>query len=98
MIHTYAKNQANQVEPCISGVSVLQKVTLEGFQDLNKDEFKSYDELKKILNESLNLINKITNVTEAKKIIKSLKNGKSPGLDRFSNEMIKHFFEFPKNC
>ena len=33
-----------------------------------------------------------------KTIIKLLKNGKSPGIDRISNEMIKHSFEILKNC
>ena len=30
--------------------------------------------------------------------LKSLKNGKSPGIDRVSNEMIKYSFAVQENC
>ena len=42
--------------------------------------------------------NKLTSHQELKKILKILKNGKSPGIDRISNEMIKHSFEILKDC
>ena len=51
---------------------------------------------KKISNEHLILINKLTNCAELKKILKLLKSGKSPGIDRISNEM--HPFPVLKDC
>ena len=53
---------------------------------------------KKISKENSLFLNKLTSHQELKKILKILKNGKSPGIDRISNEMIKHSFEIPKDC
>ena len=53
---------------------------------------------KKISKENATFLNKLTNCQELKKILKMLKNGKSPGIDRISNEMIKHSFEILKDC
>ena len=53
---------------------------------------------KKISKENSILLNKMTSHQELKKILKILKNGKSPGIDRISNEMIKHSFEILKDC
>ena len=39
------------------------------------------------------LLNCTTDSKELRKVQKTLKNGKSPGLDRISNEMIKTSFE-----
>ena len=53
---------------------------------------------KKISNEHLILINKLINCVELKKILKLSKSGKSPGIDRISNEMLKHSFPVLKDC
>ena len=52
----------------------------------------------KISSEHLILINKLTNCAELKKILKLLKSGKSPGIDRISNEILKHSFSVLKDC
>ena len=71
------------------------------FKDLNSNNninTANVSVKKKISEKNSSLLNKLTNCQELKKIIKLLKNGKSPGIDRISNEMIKHSFEILKNC
>ena len=53
---------------------------------------------KKISKENSIFLNKLTSHQELKKILKILKNGKSPRIDRISNEMIKHSFGILKDC
>ena len=53
---------------------------------------------KKISKDNSTFLNELTNPQELRKILKKLKLGKSPGLDRISNEMIKCSFEILKNC
>ena len=53
---------------------------------------------KKISKDDSTFLNELTNPQELRKILKKLKLGKSPGLDRVSNEMIKCSFEILKNC
>ena len=52
----------------------------------------------KISKEHNKFMDKLTSGAELKKIVKSLKNVKSPGIDRVSNEMITHSFAILKNC
>ena len=53
---------------------------------------------KENIRKNSSFLNKLTNCQELKKIIKLLKNGKSPGIDRISNEMTKRSFKILKNC
>ena len=53
---------------------------------------------KKISNHHLLYINKLTNFAELKRILKLLKSGKSPGVDRISNEMLRYSFPILKHC
>ena len=64
----------------------------------NKSILLTYQSKRKYQKKNSSFLNKLTNCQELKKIIKLLKNGKSPGIDRISNEMIKHSFEILKNC
>ena len=68
----------------------------KGYNDIDNNRNTSFKNLRRIPNKSLEFINKLTNNTELKKIIKILKLGKVPGLDRISNEMIKYSFDFLK--
>ena len=52
---------------------------------------------KKISNHHRLYINKLTNCAELKKILKLLKSGKSPGVDRISNEMLRYSFPILKH-
>ena len=53
MIHTCAKNQANQGGSCISGVSVLQKVTLNSTCDTTEMNLKFYRPFVLVLEDTL---------------------------------------------
>ena len=53
---------------------------------------------RKISKDNSTFLNELTNPQEIRKILKKLKPGKSPGLDRISNEMIQCSFEILKNC
>ena len=54
---------------------------------------------KKISKEHNQFISKLTSGAKLKKIVRSLKhNGKSPGIDRVSNEIIKHSFTILEKC
>ena len=70
----------------------------KGYNDLDNNRNTSLKNLRRISNKSLEFINKLTNNAELKNIIKILKLGRAPGLDRILNEMIKYSFDFLKNC
>ena len=70
----------------------------KGYNDLDNNRNTSLKNLTRISKKSIEFINKLTNNAELKKIIKVLKLGKAPGLDRISNEMIKYCFDFLKIC
>ena len=68
-------------------------ILTKGIKPLPKKTVK-----KKISKDNSTFLNELTNPEELRKILKKLKPGKSPGLDRISNEMIKCSFEILKNC
>ena len=70
------------------------------FSDINKRNQTTPQKTakKKISKDNFTFLNELTNPQELRKILKKLKPGKCPGLDRISNEMIKCSFEILKNC
>ena len=70
------------------------------FSNINKRNQATPQKIvkKKISKDNSTFVNELTSPQELTKILKKLKQGSSPRLDRISNEMMKCSFEILKNC
>ena len=94
------ENIASNKNPKVVDGQKWEKYYSDLFSDINKRNQTTPQKTakKKISKDNSTFLNELTNPQELRKILKKLKPGKSAGLDRISNEMIKCSFEILKNC
>ena len=94
------ENVASNKNPEVVDGEKWEKYYSDLLSDINKRNQTTPQKIvkKKIPKDNSTFSNELINPQELRKILKKFKQGKSPGLDRISNEMIKCSFEILKNC